>query len=167
AVREESRGDVELTGALARLGLTGVRGLATCVLWVNAMDRQKKNQWNELEMLVRWLTRLQPHFTTPWLFQSWNLSFNVYAERDRIHDKHCYVARGVELLAEGERQNRNNPDMRFSIGFYLQQKLMISDETNVMRSLQQLSCIPPNERDPARFLPRKADGSAETLNLVE
>ena len=30
------------------------------------------------------------------------------------------VGRGIDLLAEGERQNRNHPDMRFSIGFYLQ-----------------------------------------------
>src|SRR5262245_58004026 len=70
AIREQSRGEVELTGAVVRLGLTGSRGLATCVLWANAVEKQKKNQWNELEVLVRSLTKLQPHFITPWLFQS-------------------------------------------------------------------------------------------------
>ena len=66
----------------------------------------------------RSLTRLQPHFITPWLFQSWNLAYNVSVESDRVRDKYFYVSRGIELLAEGERQNRNHPDLRWSIGFY-------------------------------------------------
>src|SRR5262249_59733412 len=34
---------------------------------------------------------------------------------------------------------------------YTQHKICQSDETNYLRSLFQLSLIPPNERDPARF----------------
>jgi hypothetical protein len=151
AIREESRGEVDLLGAAVRLATIGLRGAATCVLWVDALDAQKKNQWNELEMYVRSLTKLQPHFTTPWIFQSWNLSYNVSVEADRINDKYFYIARGVGLLAEGERQNRDNPDMRWSIGFFLQHKIGQSDQTNTLRSLFQLSTIPPNERDPGRF----------------
>lgn len=158
AVREQSRGEVELTGAVVRLGLTGSRGLATCVLWANAIEKQKKNQWNELEVLVRSLTKLQPHFITPWLFQSWNLAYNVSVESDRVRDKYFYITRGVELLAEGERQNANHPDLRWSIGFYTQHKICQSDETNYKRSLFQLNLIPPNERDPARFWKQTAQG---------
>src|SRR5262245_31881543 len=151
AIRESDRGEVELTGAVVRLGLTGSRGLATCILWTNAIEKQKKNQWNELEVLVRSLTKLQPHFITPWLFQSWNLAYNVSVESDRVRDKYFYITRGVELLAEGERQNLYHPDLRWSLGQYLMQKICQSDETNYKRSLFQLSLIPPNERDPARF----------------
>lgn len=167
-LREESRGDLELSGAVLRLTLTGSRGLATCALWVNAIETKKKNQWSELEFQVRWLTRLQPHFIRPWLFQSWNLAYNVSVECDRISDKYYYITRGIQLLAEGERQNRDNPDMRFEIGFYTQHKICGSDETNVHRSLFQLSCIPPNERDPARFWNEPSEpGGAKTLNLEE
>lgn len=151
SIREQSRGEVDWLGALARLSTIGTRGAATCVLWVNAMDAQKKNQWNELELYARSLTKLQPHFITPWIFQSWNLSYNVSVESDRINDKFFYITRGIGLLAEGERQNRDNPDIRWSIGFFTQHKVCQSDETNVLRSLAQLSMIPPNERDPGRF----------------
>ena len=122
AIREINRGDVELSGSVIRLTLTGSRGLATCALWISAIDKQKKNQWNELELLVRSLTKLQPYFITPWLFQSWNLAYNVSVESDRIRDKYFYVTRGIELLAEGEKQNRNHPDLRFNIGFYNQHR---------------------------------------------
>jgi hypothetical protein len=165
SIREEARGEVELTGAVVRLGLTGSRGLAICVLWNAAIDKQKMNQWNEMEVLVRSLTKLQPHFITPWLFQSWNLAYNVSVESDRVRDKYFYVTRGVELLAEGERQNRNHPDLRWAVGFYMQHKICRSDETNYQRSLFQLSLIPPNERDPARFWKQTDEGPV--LNWAE
>jgi hypothetical protein len=165
AVREQSRGEVELSGATIRLALTGMRGVATCVLWYEAMDKQKKNQWNELEVLVRSVSKLQPHFVIPWLFQSWNLAYNVSVEADRVSDKYFFITRGLELLAEGERQNLDNPDLRWSIGFYTQHKICGSDETNTMRSLYQLSCVPPNERDPARFWV-ETDGGRQ-LNVAE
>jgi len=159
AVREDSQGEVELGGAIARQGLIGLRGLTTCILWSSAIDAQKKNQWNELDLLVRWMTRLQPHFIVPWLFQSWNLSYNVSVECDRVHDQFFYITRGIKLLAEGERQNRDHSDMRFSIGFYTQHKISLSDNRNTLRSMFQLACMPPSERDPARFRIINVDGT--------
>lgn len=156
AILEKSHGEVELSGTLVRLILTGSRGVTTTTLWMYAIEAKKKNRWNELQFYVSALTKLQPHFITPWLFQSWNLAYNVSVESDRPFDKYYYIAEGTKLLAEGERKNRNIPDMRYYIGFYLHHKIGISDETNVMRSLLQLSMLPPNERDPARF--RSAEG---------
>jgi hypothetical protein len=165
ALLEEQRGEVELLGSVVRLSLTGSRGLATCYLWVELKDRQVRNEWNEVEVLARSLTKLQPHFVSPWLFQSWNLAYNVSVEADRVADKYFYISRGIDLAAAGERQNGHHPDLRWSVGWYLQHKICQSDETNTLRSLLQLSCIPPNERDPARFW-LVSDGRQE-LNLEE
>jgi hypothetical protein len=174
ALREEKRGEVDMIGSLARQVLTGgFRGPVIVLLWNEAQVKQKKNQWNELEYIVRALTKLQPHFTTPWLFQSWNLAYNVSVECDRVRDKYFYISRGIELLGEGERQNRDNPDLRWNIGFYTQHKICQSDERNYHRSLFQLSLIPPNERDPARFWkmdPQKGEpvfNNAEFRKFVE
>jgi hypothetical protein len=147
-LREQDQGEVGLTGSALRLTLLGSRGLVVCSLWVAAQDKQKKHEWNELELLVDSLTKLQPHFITPWLFQSWNLAYNVSVESDRIRDKYFYITRGIQLLAEGERQNKNNPDMRFSMGFYNQHKIGLADEANTLRCLYQMSCVDPLERDP-------------------
>jgi hypothetical protein len=165
AIREESRGEVDLIGSLVRLCTIGSRGVATCFVWSQALDAQKKNQWNELELLVQTMSKLQPHFITPWIFQSWNLAYNVSVESDRVNDKYFYITRGLEHLAKGDRRNRDNPQMRWSIGFFLQHKIGQSDETNALRSLYQLSQIPPNERDPGRFWTVR-DGRQE-VNLQE
>src|SRR6266852_2931659 len=158
-LREQDRGEVGLTGSALRLTLLGSRGLVVCSLWVAATDKQKKHEWNELELLVRSLIKLQPHFITPWLFQSWNLAYNVSVESDRIKDKYFWIARGIELLAEGERQNKNHPDLRFSMGFYNQHKIGLSDEANTFRCLYQMSCIDPVTRDPDRFRTRDRSDS--------
>jgi hypothetical protein len=167
AVREQSRGDVHLAGSLVRLSLGGFRGLTTCYLWNLAMDKQMKNQLNELEVIVGWLTELQPHFNTPWLFQSWNLAYNVSNKTDRISDKYFYVTRGIRLLADGERQNHDDPDLRFELATTYQHKICQSDETNVQRSLFQLSLIPPNERDPARFTTKSGRQMMDKEGLKE
>ncbi len=151
SVREQELGDVHLTGSLVRLSLGGFRGVTTCYLWNLAMDKQMRNQLNELEVIVGRLTDLQPHFNTPWLFQSWNLAYNVSNKTDAPADKYFWVSRGVQLLADGERQNKDNPDLRYELGNTYQHKICQSDETNFQRSLFQLSLIPPDERDPARF----------------
>jgi len=160
-VLEASRGDVELSGKFLRLSLTGMRGVVTSYLWMTAIDNQRKNQWNELERNVRTLTKLQPHFITPWIFQAWNLSYNVSVSLDRTSDKYFYIARGQQLLAEGERQNRDSPEIRWTLGFTYQHKITMHDETNVLRSLLQLSMIPPNERDPNRFWVYKEGGEKQ------
>ena len=108
-LREAVRGEVELTSSFVRLSLTGSRGLATTLLWATAIDRQTKHEWNELELLVGSISKLQPYFITPWVFQSWNLAFNVAVECDRPRDKYYYISRGLEFLAEGERRNQGTP----------------------------------------------------------
>jgi hypothetical protein len=87
-LREQDRGEVGLTGSALRLTLLGSRGLVVCYLWTAATKKQMKHEWNELELIVDSLTKLQPHFITPWLFQSWNLAYNVSVESDRIRDKY-------------------------------------------------------------------------------
>jgi hypothetical protein len=157
---EVSKGEVKLTDSAVSLALTGSRGIAVTLLWSAAIEKQKRHEWNELDLYVSAITKLQPHFITPWLFQSWNLSFNVAVECDRPRDKYFYISRGLEVLAEGERRNNparsadnptpapGNPDMRQNLGFYYQLKIGNSDEKNAMRCLLEMSCIDPLERAP-------------------
>lgn len=167
ALRQEQQGSVELNASALRLMLTGSRGLAVCFLWYRAIDQQRRHEWNKLSTLVRTVTKLQPHFITPWLFQSWNLAYNVSVENDRIRDKYFYITQGIELLADGERKNRNNvladdgvtlrelnhPELCFNLGFYYQQKIGTHDNQNTLLSLLQMSAIDPRYRDPKRLRP--------------
>jgi hypothetical protein len=156
---ELSQGQADLAGSTVRLSLTGTRGFAICAVWILTMEAQKRHEWNRVETLTMSVTKLQPHFLTPWLYQSWNLSYNVSVESDRVRDKYFYISKGINLLAEGESLNRGhgvaedgseyevgNPDMRFWIGFYYMNKFGVSDEAITLKSLLQMSSIKQSER---------------------
>lgn len=151
SIRDEDLGEGDLTGQAVQLTLVGSRGITICGLWAAAQDKQAKHKWDELEMIVRSLTKLQPHFIAPWRFQSWNLAYNVSVESDRVKDKFFFITRGIDLAAEGERKNKNNPDLRWDVGYFFQDKIGMADEANTLRCLFQLSCIDPLERKPSRF----------------
>jgi hypothetical protein len=158
ALREENVGNVDLSGYALRLSLTGMRGFAACILWRNAMEMQKKNEWDELELLVNSVTKLQPHFITPWLFQSWNLSYNVAVQCDRDADKYFYISRGIQLLADGERQNQDQPELRFAMGTYYQAKISNADHKVPLQCIFEMSGIDPVHRDPDWLREKDAQG---------
>jgi len=49
---EDTQGEADLLGSTVRLGLTGSRGLAVTILWRAAIEKQKKHEWNEVDLLV-------------------------------------------------------------------------------------------------------------------
>lgn len=158
-LRELDQGDPDIAGSVARFSLVGSRGIVVTALWRAAIEKQKRNEFHEFELLVRTVTRLQPNFITPWIFQSWNIAYNVSVENEKLGDMYFYIARGIELLSEGDRLNTKtdrrpgkegrklgSPDIRYQIGFYYQNKFGVSDKVQTLRCLMQLSCIPPGER---------------------
>ena len=148
----ETQQEVELSGSAIRLMLTGSRGVVTCILWVSANQKQVRNEWSELELLVNQITKIQPHFVTPWLFQSWNLAYNVSVEMDRLNDLYFYIGRGIKLLARGEAINRYNPDMRYAIATYYQSKFTVHDKVTTLRCLLEMSCMNAEDRNPEKLL---------------
>lgn len=160
---ELHQGDQELGGAAIQLMLTGSRGLAVCALWNTAIEKQRRQEWSELDIAVNSIAKLQPHTIGPWLFQSWNLTYNVSVEMDRLNDMYFYIARGISIAASGERMNRNNPDLRYTVAFFYQNKFSVSDRVTTLRCLYQLSCIPEEDRDPDKLM-TVGEGGAKAVD---
>ena len=161
--QDPTEGEAEVSGAALRLALTGSRGIAVTMLWQAAIEKQKRNDFHEFEALVGAVTKLQPNFITPWIFQSWNIAYNVSVEMHGSGDMYFYIVRGIQLLAEGERRNKRSPDMRYQIAFYYQNKFGVSDQVDTLRCLFDLSCIPPGQRNPANL----RDPRTGEVNLAE
>jgi hypothetical protein len=165
-IAETNLGKTDLGGSAARFLLASFRGPLICSLWWEAIDLQMRHDWHEMEIVIKSLTKLQPHFRSTWEYQGWNLAYNVSVEFDRVQDKYFYVAEGIKWTTNGEKINRaqlydpksptgkrivGDPQLRWSIGFFLQDKLSVSDEINTYRCFWPLSCIPPKEWAPAAF----------------
>ena len=125
-LNELSQGDVELSGSAIRLLLTGSRGFAVAALWISAQDNAEAARVEQTGIDCQVSDQTAAAFRPPWLFQSWNLAYNVSVEMDRLNDMYFYIARGINLLAEGESINRNNPGHSLLDGVLLSEQIHAS-----------------------------------------
>jgi hypothetical protein len=162
---EANLGKIDLGGSISRFVLSSFRGPLVCGLWWDALEQQRQHNYARLEMLIKALTLLQPHYKGPWKYQAWNLAYNVSVEFDRPEDKYEYITKGLRWLANGEAKNRitrfdengnqertvGDPDMRQDFAQHLAIKMYQSDEQAIFRPFLHMSCIPASKRDPQRL----------------
>ncbi len=127
--------DVDMTGATAILVLGGLRGIAADILWNQANELQKKQQFTEIEPVVESIIKLQPHFIRVWTFQGWNLAYNISVEWDAVEDKYYWIKRGIRFIRRGTEVNRHSPELRWDTGWTYFHKIGKSDEAALLRKM--------------------------------
>ncbi|HEX6985083.1 MAG TPA: hypothetical protein VF170_06880 [Planctomycetaceae bacterium] len=130
---ETSLGNVDPSSSTMNLVLLGFRGVATNLLWQNAMEQRDRKQWAQLRGTVDSIIMLQPHYVKVWDFQGWNLAYNVSAEWDNVPDRYYWVKEGGKFYMRGTDRNARNPDLVFKTGTVLSHKIGRSDEWEYYR----------------------------------
>ncbi len=115
--------------AFTTVALGGFRGLISNFLWIRANDLQQDDKFFEAAQLADWITQLEPTFTQVWLFQAWNMAYNISVKfkengpgdyTDRWH----WLERGIELLRDdGLRYNPNSILIYRELGWFFQHKM--------------------------------------------
>ncbi|MEX2168235.1 MAG: hypothetical protein WD851_02910 [Pirellulales bacterium] len=121
-------GEIDPASETIKLATLGLRGVAVNLLWEKANYYKKTEDWTNLTATLEQLAKLQPNFVTFWMFQSWNLSYNVSVEFDDYRDRYYYVREGIEFLQKGERYNRDNFKILKELGWFIGQKIGRADE---------------------------------------
>ena len=86
--------------AFTTVALGGFRGIAADVLWLRAIRLQDQGQYIELVTLADWITKLQPRMPSIWVFQAWNLAFNISVMFEKPEDRWRWVQHGIRLLRD-------------------------------------------------------------------
>ncbi|MFO0914956.1 MAG: hypothetical protein U0795_18500 [Pirellulales bacterium] len=128
-------GEIDPTSESMKLATLGMRGVAANVLWTKANHYKKTEDWDNLRATLNQITKLQPNFVSVWIFQGWNLAFNVSVEFDDYRSRYHWVKKGVDFLIEGTQYNRDNPRLLKELGWSFQQKIGRSDEKAQFREL--------------------------------
>ncbi len=119
----------ELKGAppvleLTTVALGGFRGLISNMLWIRANDLQENDKYFEMVQLADWITKLEPHFTQVWLFESWNMAYNISVKFKDAPDRWRWVQRGIELLRDdGLRYNPHDVLIYRELAGFFQHKM--------------------------------------------
>ncbi len=130
---ETSLGDVDPAGATMNLVLLGLRGIASNLLWQQAVEQKDHKDWAGLKATVDSIVLLQPHFKQVWQFQAWNLAYNVSAEWDGVVDRYHWVKEGGKFIIKGTKRNQKYPELYWDAGRILGHKIGGADEKKTFR----------------------------------
>ncbi|HNQ72752.1 MAG TPA: hypothetical protein PKN95_04010 [Verrucomicrobiota bacterium] len=119
--------------AFTTVALGGFRGLIANFLWIRATELQDEDKFFEMAQLSDWITKLEPHFSAVWVFQAWNMSYNISVKFKDYPDRWRWVQRGIELLRdEGLKYNPNDVQLYRELAWHFQHKLGANlDDANV------------------------------------
>ncbi|MGD9646139.1 MAG: hypothetical protein AB7U73_10550 [Pirellulales bacterium] len=128
-------GDIDPVSETMKLATLGMRGPAANLLWSKALYYQKVKDFTSLSATLEQITKLQPNFIRVWIFQGWNLSYNVSVEFDDYRDRYFWVIRGIRFTQEGLEYNRDEPTLLREVGRVISRKMGQSDEHVQFRKL--------------------------------
>ncbi|MEO7300023.1 MAG: hypothetical protein ABI042_15765 [Verrucomicrobiota bacterium] len=110
--------------AFTTVALGGFRGLLANALWIRANDLQENDKFFEMVQLSDWITKLEPHFVQVWLFQGWNMSYNISVKFSDPADRWRWVQRAIALYRdEALRYNPDEPLLYRELSWVYQHKM--------------------------------------------
>jgi hypothetical protein len=110
--------------AFTTVALGGFRGLISNFLWIRSNDLQQDDKYFEAAQLADWITDLEPHFAQVWVFQAWNMAYNISVKFKDFPDRWRWVEHGIELLRDnGLRYNPNEVLIYRELAWFFQHKM--------------------------------------------
>jgi hypothetical protein len=110
--------------AFTTVALGGFRGLISNFLWIRANDLQTDDKFFEAAQLADWITKLEPTYAAVWVFQGWNMAYNISVKFKDFPDRWRWVEHGIELLRDdGLRYNPNSVDIYRELAWFFQHKM--------------------------------------------
>ena len=127
--------EIDPASETMKLASLGLRGVAVNMLWMQAIEHKKREEYDELASSLKALTKLQPNFVKVWEYQAHNLAYNVSMEFDDYEYRYEWVKRGLEFMKQGVKHNRKDHRITDMLGFMTGNKFGKSDEKRSFRRL--------------------------------
>jgi len=154
--------NTEATAIVVMLG--GFRGIIADLLWYRLAALQEQGQYLELMQLAEWITMLEPDNGDVWVYQAWNLSYNVANMMSRPTDRWRWVLSGMELLRDrGFVMNPGDAKIRRELGWVFQNKLGSDMDTAAPYYREQWATL----MQEAGIEPPNTDGESGLKRLLE
>ncbi len=94
-----------------RLALGGFRGVLAAVLWEDAERDKNHHKWRPLETDYKAIATIEPYFGQVYIFNAWNMSYNLSAQFHSMNTKYKWVLDGLVSLYHGEKYVPNNANV--------------------------------------------------------
>lgn len=152
--------EIDPTSETMKLLSLGLRGLAVNLLWLQAMEDKRVENYAQLESTLNALVKIQPNFVKVWEFQAHNISYNISMEFDDFESRYHWVKKGIRFLTGGIGYNRKDHRITDNLGMFTGMKIGNADEKRQYRRLfrkdtefqeEMSSFIEPDAYDTRQF----------------
>ncbi|NIA07443.1 MAG: hypothetical protein GWP14_07395 [Actinobacteria bacterium] len=120
-VRAEVKRDVMIDFPILVLG--GFRGPLVMGLWIKAENEKNEQQWWDVKTYHEIIAHLQPNFPSVYVFNAWNLAYNLSVQWHELANKYLWVLDGARYAQKGTWINPDSPDIMFQMADIYDQKL--------------------------------------------
>jgi hypothetical protein len=127
--------EIDPTSETMKLLSLGLRGLAVNLLWLQAMEDKRVENYAQLESTLNALVKIQPNFVKVWEFQAHNISYNISMEFDDFESRYHWVKKGIKFLTGGIGYNRTDHRITDNLGMFTGMKIGNADEKVQYRRL--------------------------------
>ncbi len=140
--------DIPPSLAFATIATGAFRGLVTDFLWMRADRLKEEGQFFDAKQLAEWITILQPKFAAVWVFQAWNMAYNISVTipASRPEQRWQWIKNGYELLRDEaiDKYKLRNIEIYHELAWIFQHKIGdISDDAQYYYKLQLASLMKP------------------------
>lgn len=152
--------EIDPTSETMKLLSLGLRGVAVNLLWLQAMEDKRVENYDQLESTLNALIKIQPNFVKVWEYQAHNLSYNISMEFDDFESRYHWVKKGIRFLTGGIGYNRKDHRITDNLGMFTGMKIGNADEKRQYRRLfrkdtefqeEMSSFIEPDAYDTRQF----------------
>jgi len=167
---DQARADL-LTNVLLSVG----RALAVDYLWIGLQNMQQEGRYFDANQRAEWICRLQPHFPAVWIFQAWNMSYNISVAMNSGEDRWRWVMNGVKLLRDrGIPLNPRSIKMYHQLAWIFFHKIGAQTDdqhwyykTQLARSIEPIIGWPEEKYDIMAEAPDTWDELCRLANMTE
>lgn len=97
--------DLPVGEFFATVALGGFRAVAVDAIWIRLERLQNERQFYEIPSLCRLISVLQPRFVEVWLFNAWNMAYNLSHSAETLDDAYQWIVDAINFLKKGIKRN--------------------------------------------------------------
>ena len=104
------------------LVLGGFRGIVVDFLWIRGMARHDEKRFFELKTIFDLIANLQPNIPDVWIFQGWNMAYNIAHNMQTKEGKWKWVKAGLAYMERGMPKNPASGEIAAYLGHMYRHK---------------------------------------------